>query len=419
VVRAGVLLSILMLWSARAESGVRFSGSGEATAGGGYDSNLFLQIAASPDSPNYHHYSGGFLRANPSADAALAGETFRLELRYSADLLQTFGSGRLYIQDLDLSLSLPELGPVALRVGATGGRFDAGDFATDRFWSAGALAQATLRFLDHWRAVALYEIDRRQFGDPATILIRDDLSQLGQLRAVYVPHPMLELAADSEYLLLRSRPTDATQSAARLTRLRAGLSASYTPVDTVTLLASVWGGVQDAVGVESDRQGGGAAAVLVRVGRSFDAIARYDLLMNRTGAADSDYSRQVLTIGLVGHLAAARPAGPRSRPPAAAVAVAVEGDLAPLVQDGRVRFRLRAPGAASVVVIGSWNDWQTEAPAQQLQRTDDPDVWEAWVVVGAGDHRYHFVVDGKAVRPIDAPQYRPDGFGGQDGVLRE
>jgi 1,4-alpha-glucan branching enzyme len=82
-----------------------------------------------------------------------------------------------------------------------------------------------------------------------------------------------------------------------------------------------------------------------------------------------------------------------------------------------VRFRVRAPGAATVAVIGSWNDWAADRPEQRLRATRDPELWEGWVDVGAGDHRYHFLVDGRPVRPVDAPRYLPDDFGGEDGVL--
>jgi 1,4-alpha-glucan branching enzyme len=82
-----------------------------------------------------------------------------------------------------------------------------------------------------------------------------------------------------------------------------------------------------------------------------------------------------------------------------------------------VRFVVRAAGAASVAVIGSWNDWEAGGAAQRLRRTREPDLWEVWMDLPTGQHRYHFLVDGRAARPADAAQYRPDGFGGQDGVV--
>ncbi len=170
----------------------------------------------------------------------------------------------------------------------------------------------------------------------------------------------------------------------------------------------MWAGTQSTDGVETDRQFGGALAVSVRAGGAFDVVGRYDLLLNRAMSGSSDYSRQVRDAGAgrAPGLVAGR--APRRR--------RCDGDLSPLVQRTRVRFRLRAPGAATVVVIGSWNDWASDRPEQRLRATRDPDLWEGWVDVGDGDHRYHFLVDGRPVRPVDAPRYLPDGFGGEDGA---
>src|SRR5262249_22806111 len=151
---------------------------------------------------------------------------------------------------------------------------------------------------------------------------------------------------------------------------------------------------------ETDRQFGGALAVSVRTGAAVDIIGRYDLLVNRAVSASSDYARHVLTLALVGHLASS-PVRTAAAPP--------DAEQSPQIEGTRVRFRLRAPGAATVVVIGSWNDWAPDLPAQRLQPTRDPDLWEGWVDVGAGEHHYHFLVDGRPVRPIDAPRYLPDG----------
>ncbi len=301
------------------------------------------------------------------------------------------------------------MGPFGLRLAATGGRFDAGQFPSDSFWSWGGRGQLTVRALQTLRAAATYEIDRRQFVDAPALQLRGDLSQSARVAAIWSPKAAVDLSLDGEYSSLRSDVVDPTQTAARLQRLRGGSSVAYIPVATVTASASLWAGTQSTAGVETDRQFGGALGVSVRAGASFDLVGRYDVLLNRAVSASSDYSRQVVTIALVGHMTSS---------PARAAAPPADGDQAPLVQNARVRFRLRAPGAATVLVIGSWNDWAVDRPAQRLRATRDPELWEGWVDdVGAGDHRYHFLVDGRAVRPVDAPRYLPDGFGGEDGVL--
>ena len=378
-------------------------------AAAGYDTNLFLQIAASPDSPNFHAYRGAFVRAHPMLAGAVIGSDYRFELRYGADVIQTFGAGVLYLQDADLSLIVAEIGPFALRVAATGGRFDAGQFTTDSFWSWGGRAQLTLRARDRLRAAASYEIDRRQFVDATALQVRGDLGQSARLAAIWSPTASVDVGLDGEYLSLRSDLFDPTQTAGSLRRFRGGSSVSYIPVATVTTSAAVWAGTQSTEGVETDRQLGGTLAVSVRAAAAIDVVGRYEVLLNRAVSASSDYSRQVLTLALVGHLAAS--------PVRVTAAPVGDGGEAPLIEKDRVRFRLRARGAATVEVIGSWNDWASDQSRQRLRATGDPDLWEGWVDVGAGDHRYHFLVDGRSVRPVDAPRYLPDGFGGEDGVL--
>lgn len=438
MVRAGVAPSILVAVSIAGGSApaaaTRWSASGELGAGGGYDSNLFLQVAASPDSPNFHAYAGGFLRLDPAIEGALAGEGFRFALRYDAALLQTFGSGRLAIQGGDLSLWLPELGPVGLRLAAIAGRFDASAFASDRFWSWGARAVVSLRVADGLRASAQYELDRRAFGDPATIGLRSDLGQSAGLRVDGRPRAALALGADAEYLALRSDLADPTLGAGHLRRLRAGLGASYTPRATFTVAVSLWGGTQSSEGVATDRQVGGGVSAALRASASFDLVARYDLLVDRAvGAgtpalgAGTDYARHLLSVALVGRRTEPAPREVAAAPDGdAPTAAAQEGNgngngdgnrQEPRMEGGRVRFRLRAPDARRVVVIGSWNDWASDDPRQRLRAVGRSGLWEGWVAVGPGQHRYHFLVDGRPARPVDAPRYRADGFGGQDGVL--
>jgi len=256
------------------------------------------------------------------------------------------------------------------------------------------------------------------FGDPAVLMLRSDLAQVVRLRADAIPTAALSLGAGVEYLSLRSSLVDATQPIGHLTRWRADVSASYRP-QAVTLGVSLWAGTLGADGVETDRQVGAALVASLRASDGFDVVARCDLLIDRARDGGSDYGRQVLALMLVGHLNAPRR---RSRLGTTAgeggeVIVGPVGDQAPAVDGGRVRFRLRAPGAVRVVVIGSWNDWRTDPPGQRLGRAGAAGVWEGWVTVGPGEHRYHFLVDGRPMRPVDAPRYRPDGFGGEDAIV--
>jgi hypothetical protein len=276
-----------------------------------------------------------------------------------------------------------------------------------------------VRVADGLRASAHYELDRRAFGDPAAIQLRSDLVQSARLRVDGRPGAALALGADVEYLALRSDLADPTLGIGHLRRLRAGLGASYTPRATATLAMSLWGGTQSTEGVETDRQAGGGLSVSLRASASFDLVARYELLVDRARGAGTDYTRNLLMVMLVGHrtVPPARAVAVAAAPPADAPGPQADAGQALRVERGRVRFRLRAPGARRVTVIGSWNDWSADDPRQRLREVGGTGLWEGWVAVAPGEHRYHFLVDDRPARPVDATRYRPDGFGGEDGVV--
>lgn len=80
---------------------------------------------------------------------------------------------------------------------------------------------------------------------------------------------------------------------------------------------------------------------------------------------------------------------------------------------GAVEFRLRAPEAMEVAVIGTFNDWD---PAQGEMRNAGG-VWTVSVALPPGRYRYAFWVDGAAQKPPHAPRYEDDEFGSTNGVL--
>jgi hypothetical protein len=349
--------------------------------------------------------------------AALAGDDLRVELKYGADIRRTIGSGTLLVQEAQLGLALPELGPIDLHVAATATRFDATIDSNLRFATFGGAAQVIWRALDGLRASLGYRVAWRRFGAPVQVGIDSDLSSQAELRVAYTLHPALDLGATVDYLDLRSslnvEPPNTPPAGGALGRIQrtfGGLDASYLPGGTISLFASVWGGTLRSDGDATDVQVGGAAAVVFGLRPQIDVIARYDLLFDwrtATAVGAADYQRHVGIIGLVGHASAIH-REMRAR--------AAEASEAPSLEHGQVRFKVRAPRASGVIVIGSWNDWSTDA-AQQLRRTRDLDLWEASIEVAPGTYRYHFVVDGRPVRPVDAARYRPDGFGGEDGIL--
>jgi hypothetical protein len=159
--------------------------------------------------------------------------------------------------------------------------------------------------------------------------------------------------------------------------------------------------------VGQDWQVGGGVGALVRLSRYLDLSGTVELTAAPWAdpPQSQDYSRRYFGVGLVGHGTGRHAFG----------AARAQERLRPVVDKGRVRFRLRSGQASAVTVIGSWDDWAT--PGQTLSHTADGGLWEAWVQVPPGSHRYRFLVDGRTVRPPDAPRYVKDDFGEEDAVL--
>ena len=84
--------------------------------------------------------------------------------------------------------------------------------------------------------------------------------------------------------------------------------------------------------------------------------------------------------------------------------------VAPGVNEGVAQFVGHFPGARSVEVVGSFNDWRRGA--LPLRDEDHDGIWHGAVVLPAGQHEYMFVVDGErwVADPL-AGRYIDDGFG--------
>lgn len=391
----------------------RPSVSADVTAGGGYDTNLFLLVAASPESPTYRAYRGWFARLAPSVAGALVGDDLRLELRLGSDIRQTAGSGTVFFEDAQLSLIRPDLGPVDVRVAAIGGRFDATVDSALRFSAAGGAASAIWHVRDGWRVSAGYRLTSRWFGAAEVLTVERDLIQEGELGVIVAPGANLAFGATLGYLDLRSRSaadsSAASQSSSSLQRPSATVHASLS-VGAWTGFVSGWIGSQRSEGATTDLQTGGTLAVSRRLSRAVDLTARYDALIDRpldAATGEAPFQRHVAMLGLAAHLEAPELHRAAAQAPAPA-------EAAP---SGRTRFRLRSPKARAVSVVGSWNDWAAGAPEQVLRPADQPGAWETWLALPPGSYRFRFVVDGAPVRPPDAERYRADDFGGEDGIV--
>ncbi|HWP34177.1 MAG TPA: isoamylase early set domain-containing protein, partial [Thermodesulfobacteriota bacterium] len=81
-----------------------------------------------------------------------------------------------------------------------------------------------------------------------------------------------------------------------------------------------------------------------------------------------------------------------------------------------VAFRLRAPEAREVAVVGDFNHWQVGATP--LEDRDGDGTWTAVVRIGRGRYHYQFVIDGQRwVADPQAALQVDDGFGGRNAVL--
>ncbi len=58
----------------------------------------------------------------------------------------------------------------------------------------------------------------------------------------------------------------------------------------------------------------------------------------------------------------------------------------------RVYFKLTAPKAKEVKLLGAFNDWSLEArPLKQ----DKKGIWRTWLLLEPGTYEYRFLVDGE------------------------
>lgn len=91
--------------------------------------------------------------------------------------------------------------------------------------------------------------------------------------------------------------------------------------------------------------------------------------------------------------------------------------LGPAVGGARyVRFALIAPSAASVSVVGDFNDWSPRATP--LEYSPAGGVWSVVVPLPAGRYEYTFLVNGSAWVPDPAaPASSDDGFGATNSIV--
>jgi 1,4-alpha-glucan branching enzyme len=89
---------------------------------------------------------------------------------------------------------------------------------------------------------------------------------------------------------------------------------------------------------------------------------------------------------------------------------------APIATRAGVVFVVSEPGAHSVALAGSFNQWS--ATSHRLVRDGSHGTWTIVVRLPPGEYQYVYVVDGtRWIAPPAAEDYADDGFGAKNGVL--
>jgi hypothetical protein len=384
-------------------------GAAEVLAGGGYDTNMRLVL--SPDAvTGTDRLAGGFSRVAPALMGGLAGGGVRFEASYAGDHRWSPEAGHLYGQEAVVLMSPPALGPVSLELSVFGGRVDATILADERRHFVGGEASLRIELAPSLRALGAYRAEVRfPFGVPPIDRVRE-LLQLAEARLAFRPQSRLEFAAFGDYL--RLEPLRGPEGPFK--RARGGLEALVV-WRRLTATAAAWAGPHSATDIPRALYGGVVASARVQITAHLDAFATGETAwpLGARGNGGGEFERVVALVGIVAH-AATRP---RLEPPSTGrTGVRVgDADVAPVVEERRARLRVKAPGAAAVHVVGSWDDWA--APGRALAPAAAAGLWEAWIELPPGSHRYRFIVDGRTVRPPRAPRYIADGFGGEDGVI--
>ncbi len=135
----------------------------------------------------------------------------------------------------------------------------------------------------------------------------------------------------------------------------------------------------------------GGLGGMVPLGR---ALSLYLEVGIETGLGDAPYLRERALAGLAGRFGGASPHREAVQPTTGA------------------RFTLDAPRARAVAVAGTFSDW---APLPMERGPDG--TWVLVLPLPAGEYEYCWLVDGVAHRPVEAARRRPDGFGGENGIV--
>ncbi len=83
--------------------------------------------------------------------------------------------------------------------------------------------------------------------------------------------------------------------------------------------------------------------------------------------------------------------------------------------NGKRTFTIKAPEAASVMLLGDFTRWQQSPIAM---RQGAAGLWQAEVDLAPGTHQYRYLVDGQWQDDPQCRQRVANGFGGQNCVCQ-
>lgn len=86
----------------------------------------------------------------------------------------------------------------------------------------------------------------------------------------------------------------------------------------------------------------------------------------------------------------------------------------PTTVAGGIRFAFESATAKKVEVAGTFCEWKPLAMQPQAGRAG---LWTIVVSIPKGEHSYKFVVDGKWIKPPEAPRYVSDGQDSENGII--
>jgi hypothetical protein len=371
----------------------------EIEVAGGHDDNMFL--SATPDGlGSLLRLGGGYVSVAPAIGGELGAGGFRLRLAYFGDFRAAEAVGRLDTQLVDLRGFFPAWGPLRAHLALFGGQFGATNYPGDRYQFGGGELGLRLAIADGFALALVTRAELRVLAPDAAGVREKDRLLASTLRLPYQPFPWLEIAPSASAVLVA--PV-ADGMANDFRRLRAGIDGTVT-AGIFTASAGGWLGTV-AIGDVSETHTGGRVEVRIDLGNNLQLFALNDVVSPISAGATFNYARRLYAFGIAGRMAVRTTPRRSDATP----------DLRPRIEQGRVRFRMAARGARSVALVGSWNDWA--APGEPLAATGDAGIWEIAQPLPRGEHRYHFLVDGEARRPPDAPRYVQDGFGSEDGVV--